>query len=470
MSGTEALMWAVEKDPALRSDFVNVTVLDGTPDPARVRAKVAAAVTAIPRLAQRVVAAPLRIAPPEWVDDPTFDLDYHLRTVRVPAPGDTRALLDLCAQLAEAPFDRSRPLWEFTLVEGLDDGRAALVQKVHHTIIDGVGGLRLSLCVVDLERDAPATAPVVPAAEPGETAAAASPPADPLDRSTPLDVLARAVVDAARGARGLVLDGVTGAADLARRPQQVPGRVRGGLHLAGSVRRQLLAVEPARSQLMAARSVRRHFEVLDVPLEPARVAAKRLGASINDLYVAGIARGLGAYHAAMGAPCTHLVMAMPVNLRGREEVGGNRFAPVRVLVPAAGDGAVGDDAAAHVAAVRDALARTRGEATLAAADALAGLAARFPTSVLVTFTRAQARSLDFATSNLRASPVQLYLAGRAIEATYPFGPRAGTPLNVTLISYAGVMSMGANVDPSAITEPDRFMACLRAAFDDILAA
>ncbi len=95
---------------------------------------------------------PLRIAPPEWRTDPTIDLDYHLRRVALPEPGSMRDLLDVAATLTATPLDRSRPLWEFTLLEGLADGRSALLQRVHHTVTDGVGGLKLSLSLVDFER------------------------------------------------------------------------------------------------------------------------------------------------------------------------------------------------------------------------------------------------------------------------------------------------------------------------------
>ena len=100
-----------------------------------------------------MVGAPLRIVPPEFADDPTLDLEAHVRVVAVPTPGDDRALLDLCGALAEQPLDRARPLWEFTVIDGLTGGRAAMLQKIHHTITDGVGGLKLSLALVDFERD-----------------------------------------------------------------------------------------------------------------------------------------------------------------------------------------------------------------------------------------------------------------------------------------------------------------------------
>src|SRR6478736_2171669 len=152
MTDTEAIMWAVEKDPALRSDFCNLTILDGRPTADRIDATLRRALGAIPRLGQRVVGAPLRLVPPEFSDDPTLDLDAHMRVVAVPPPGDERALLDLCGSLAEQPLDRARPLWEFTLIDGLAGGGAAVLQKVHHAITDGVGALRLSLAFVDFER------------------------------------------------------------------------------------------------------------------------------------------------------------------------------------------------------------------------------------------------------------------------------------------------------------------------------
>src|SRR5258708_10565707 len=171
MSDTEAIMWAVEKDPALRSDFCNLTILEHIPSDERMKHTMARAVAAIPRLGQRVVGAPFRIVPPAFADDPTLDLSAHVRRVALPGDGSDRALLDLCGALAEQPLDRARPLWEFTLIEGLNDGRAALLPKIHHTITDGVGGLRLSLAFVDFEPDPPADQPrPIPPPSPEETA------------------------------------------------------------------------------------------------------------------------------------------------------------------------------------------------------------------------------------------------------------------------------------------------------------
>src|SRR6184192_2610885 len=155
MSDAEALMWTVEKDPALRSSFLQLTLLDSTPDFARFRRRMERAVKVLPRLRQRVVPPPARFAPPEWADDPSFDIDFHVRRLALPPPGTDRQLLDLAALVYEDAFDRARPLWQLSVVEGLEGGRAALLVKMHHTITDGVGGVRLSMQFLDLSPDAP---------------------------------------------------------------------------------------------------------------------------------------------------------------------------------------------------------------------------------------------------------------------------------------------------------------------------
>ncbi len=155
MTDLEALMWNLDKDPHLTSVFANVTVLDCPPDREYLRRKLGRAVQEIPRLRQRVVPAFGRLAPPTWEEDPTFDLDYHLRWTALPGTGDERALMDLATRIHQQPFERGRPLWEFVVVDGLPGGRAAMVQKLHHTVTDGVGGLRLAERFLDLERAPP---------------------------------------------------------------------------------------------------------------------------------------------------------------------------------------------------------------------------------------------------------------------------------------------------------------------------
>src|SRR5688500_2353845 len=166
MSDSEALMWSLEKEPHLQTTFANVTLFDRPVDQEVFKARMARVVRKIPRLRQRVVSSFGRLAPPEWHDEPELDLDFHIRRVALPTPGNDAQLRRLAAALAKTPFDRTRPRWEFVLVDGLSDGRGAMVQKFHHTITDGEGGVRMSAAYVDTVRHPDRPAGSDPDAEP----------------------------------------------------------------------------------------------------------------------------------------------------------------------------------------------------------------------------------------------------------------------------------------------------------------
>jgi len=435
MSDQEAVMWALEEDPVLRSTFANVTFLDAVPDLDRFKDRMRLAVAALPRLRQRVMGSP-GIANPEWVDDPFFDLDFHVRRVAAPAPGDDRAVLDLAALLSLDPFDRSRPLWQFTLVEGLTGDRAAMVQKLHHTITDGEGGIRLSAMFLDLARDA--TEPMTGVPEPVATT---------TDGSSAGDY----VRDMVRRPMGLA----GGAVDALRSSPVETVR---------SVLRQLAVTEPSYSPLWTERSLRRHLDVLSIPLDQAKAASARLGGTVNDLFVCGAAGAAGAYHRAKGAPVEELRMAMPVSTRSEKGAGGNAFTPTRMLVP------VGiEDPQERFAAVREVVGRTKGERAVGLVSSVAGVLAPLPTQVLTRFARQQVGTVDFTTSNVRGAPFELFIAGAKIEGNYPIGPMAGTAFNLTTLSYAGRLDMGCVVDAAAVDDPDLLVSLLRSSYDELLA-
>jgi WS/DGAT/MGAT family acyltransferase len=457
MSDTEAIMWLVEKDPALRSDFCNLTILERPPDEDRVQPVVERALAAIPRLGQRVVGAPLRIATPAFADDPTLDLNAHVRRVRVPGKGTDRDLLDLCGALAEQPLDRARPLWEFTLIEGLADGRAALLQKVHHTITDGVGGLRLSLAFVDFEPDPPADAP--PLVTPSEEEIAGAP-----GPGTPLQATSSAVVDVATRNVALARRVLGDTTRVLTRPQELPARAADVARLATSVRRQVFNTDPARSDVMTERSLARYFETYATSLPAVQAVARKLGGSVNDAYVTALAGALGRYHEHFGSDVTTLRLAMPISTRDRGDDSANRFVPARVVVPIQ----PAHDPPELFERVRDRLAIARNESAIGAAESMAGFLTALPTSLLVALTRAQTRTTDFAATNLRGSPVPLYIAGARVIASYPFGPRAGTALNATVLSYCEELHLGLNIDPAAIADPDMLMIDVDASFEALL--
>ena len=454
MSDVEALMWNLEKDPALASTFANVTILDQAPDPERLRRTMDRAVKLVPRLRQRAVPALGRLAPPEWQDDPNFDLGYHIRHIALPAPADERTLFDLAATLASAPLDRTRPLWDFTIIDGLDGGRAALFQKLHHTITDGEGGVRMSAEFIDFSRDGQARPEVVEVDDDDEP-----------EPANLLNTVVQTVTHNVRRQLGVARRAVKNAADLARHPDKLPGVGSEVVGAAQSLIRQAAVTDHARSPLWTERSLRRRFEVLRIPLDDTKRAAKVLGGSVNDLFVAGAAAAAGAYHRAKGAEVEELRISMPVSTRTDRSMGGNAFTPARLTVPVAGKGAID-----QFEAIRDRLTATKHERALEFADALAGVINVLPTSMLVRLARQQVETVDFATSNVRGAPFDLFIAGAKILANYPMGPTGGTAFNVTVLSSGGSLDIGVNIDSAAVDDPELLRRCLEDAYAELLSA
>ena len=453
MSDLEALLWNVDKDPFLSSNFGSVTLLDGVPDLGRFRRRMLRAVQRVDRLHQRVVPAFGRLAPPEWRDDPEFDIDRHVRHLAIPKPGTDRQLFDLATMFVQDPLDRTRPLWEFVLVDGLKGGRAALIQKMHHTITDGEGGIRLSEQFIDIARDVPDIDEV--------TLADAEPPL----HGSLLDSAADTVGHGVRRAVGIIERGIGVFGESVRHPDQIGTRGLDAFAAGQSLLRQLSVNDSHHSPLWTAPSLGRRLEVLDVDFEDARRAAKVLGGSLNDLFVTAAAGGAGAYHRALGADVEEMRIAMPVSTRNDASAGGNQFVPTRVLVP------TGDiDPVTRFERIHEVLGQTKQERSIGLMGAFAGVANLLPTSALVRIARQQAETVDFTTSNVRAAPFELYIAGARIEATYPIGPLAGTGFNLTLMSYAGTLNVGLHADTGMVSDTALLRDLVAEGFADVIAA
>jgi len=457
MSDEDALMWNIEKDPVLRSTIVAVAVFDGVPDWERLRRRVERTTCFIPRLRQRVVSPPFRIAPPRWMAEPQFDLDFHLRRVRLPGSGTTRALLDMVQPIATSSFDRARPLWEFTLFEGLDgpDGeRAAMAMKVHHSVTDGVGGMELLAHFVDLVSDAPE--------RPDHEIPAAIAPEDAdmlgLTRQS-VGHTCRRVTGIARRAPGTVGRATCRAI---RDPFGATSEV---VRTTRSVARTLAPATAPMSPIMVGRGLTRRLAVLDVALDEMRRVAKATNASLNDVFVAAVLGGVRHYHERHGAEPQQLRMTLPINLRqGDDDAGGNRFAPARFPVPAAIE-----DPRDRIAAVGELVREWRAEPALQMTSMLAGILNRLPTATTTALFGGMLRCCDFVTSNIPGAPVPVYFAGARVERMYAFAPPAGAAFNVALISHCDTCCVGIVVDTTAVPDPDVLIGCIHAGFDEVLA-
>ena len=449
MSDNEALMWNLEKDPAFASHFASITLLDRPPSLDRLRARLAHAVVTVPRLRQHVVANVGRLSPPMWVDDPEFDLDHHVWRIAVPAPGTEAELFDLAVRLLIEPFERSRPLWQFVIIEGLADGRAALFQKMHHTITDGEGGVRLAEQFVDLER------------EPNEP--------EPAVLPVP-EVEPERFVDAAREVVGHNTRRVTG---VARRMVQsvVTNPVGTALGVSQAVREVDRSLRPSHAEgesvgspIWQPRSLKRWFGSIRVPFDDVKRAGKALGGTVNDVFVAGALAGAAAYHHERGVHPDKLRVAMPVSTRRGGTVGGNAFAITTT------DLAAPSDPLAAFAVVHEGLATVKGGGSTDLLGSLAMVINLLPTSVLTSFAKDAASAVDFTVSNVRGAPVELYIAGARCDAVLPMGPISGTAFNLSTLSYAGSLDMGLVVDAGAIDDPQGLRDHLADAYDRLVDA
>jgi WS/DGAT/MGAT family acyltransferase len=388
------------------------------------------------------------VAPPQWVPDANFDLNYHLRFIKAPGQGTMRDLLDLAAPLAMQGFDRARPLWEFTVIEGLADGKAAMIQKVHHSVTDGVGGIKLALMLLDAERDpAPDTRPLGPIEAP--------------ESVTPLSLLREGLDHERRRQMGIARRALGTAATVIR---DIPTAARATAETVSSLGRLLAPAFDPLSPIMAARSLSVRFDIITAPLGETKAAAKTVGGTLNDAFVAAVAGGLARYHERLGAPVEALRMTMPINIRtgDGEVLAGNQFVPARFPVPM-----TITDPAQRMQAVKGLVGEARSEPGLALTEPVAGVLNRLPVSVTTQLFGGMLKGIDFVTSNVPGAPFPVFLAGGRLESNFAFGPLSGAAANITLLSYLDDLQVGVNTDPAAVTEPDLFLECLQEGFEEI---
>jgi len=452
MSPNDALMWSIEKDPLLRSTIIMVMVLESAPDRARFTRRMDKVSRNIPRLRQRVIGHPFSIAPPRWEIDPNFDLHYHMRWMRATGDGTLREVFDIAEPIAMQGFDRARPLWEFTIVDGLADGGAALIGKVHHSITDGVGGVKLQMEMLDLEPEPLDDDDLMPAAP------------HPRRLTEP-----QRWVDAIgwEGRNGLTAmrEGVQLATDSASRLLSDPvGLVDDALRLSGSVAKTLsLALEPM-SPIMRERSLSVRYDTIDVDLARMKLASKLVSGKLNDAFLAAVAGGLARYHEAHGHRVPALRMTMPINIRTERTaaLAGNQFAPARFAVPLDIDDPIG-----RMNAMRELVEANRAEPALGLTSGLASVLNRLPATATTALFGAMLKGIDFVTSNVPGPPVPVYVAGARMVRQIAFGPMTGSSTNITLLSYEGELNIGITSDPAAIPDPERFVECLTEGFDEV---
>jgi len=447
MGASDAFSWHVERDPVLRPSIVLVAWLDRAPEWNALVARVDRASRLIPSLRQRVIESPLPVVAPRWTYDPHFDLDWHVHRVRAPEPRTRDAVLQFARQSAMDAFARARPLWELTLMEGLEDGGAALIVKVHHSLSDGVSGVRMLALVADPKRKPRSLGALPPA-----------PPDEPMDQLT---LVAGTVGRAAEQLTRLAWQPTAAIPALARAARDPVGFARGAVAMAQSVYRTAGPSSGALSPLMRDRATTRHLATLEVALDDLKAAAKATGGTVNDAYLAVITGGLRRYHERHDTSAGSLRAVVPVSLRALDDTGwGNKITLLRLTLP------VGEpDPGERMRALHRITQAARGEPSLPLTGVIAGALNLLP----VGYVGGILKHVDFLASNVTGPPARVYLAGGKVTGLCAFGPTIGASLNATLLSYAGTCHIGINIDSAAVPDPDVLLACLRESLTEVTA-
>ncbi len=458
IQGLDGAFLAFES-PTTHLHIAGVQVLDpgdmptGTGFP-RIRDAVAERVHLVEPFRQRVVEVPFGLHHPLLVDDPDFDVDYHVRRVSLPRPGGPAELAALVGDLVGRPLDRRRPLWEFHVVEGLEHGHIAMVTKVHHAIIDGVSGAELMAHFFDLSKDAD---PIVAPAEEW------SPEPVPGD------------VDQVRNAlSGLPTQGELVARTARRTVQSIRRLTSWNRSVVGTLPPS--PFEAPRTSINRSISPHRRVAFTEVPLAEVKRVKDVLGGTVNDVALAMVAGALRDFFAQRDEELESSLVAMvPVSVRPDDErdVLGNRVSAMLVSL------ATGvEDPAARLGLISDGAVWAKEQEQTVGSEVFSSwaqaIAPMFATraSKLVSNLRAFDHLppvFNTIVSNIPGPDFPLHLAGCRLVAMYPFGPIIeGVGVNVTAFSYLGTMYFGVNACWDLVPDVTVLATGLRDALDALL--
>ena len=393
----------------------------------------------IPRYRQRVRAVPLELGRPVWVDDPHFDIHYHVRRTALPAPGGDEEFDALMGRLMSQPLDRNRPLWEAWLVEGLADGRWALVLKVHHCMVDGIAGVRLLEVLLDIS-------PVTPVAEPQPW----SPEPEPGGIALVLDAWAGLTADAITSTRRLTEAVVNPQSGLATATSTARGLAR---YARGLVAWPQLSIEGTIGP-------HRAWTHADSSLADVKAVGQAFGGTVNDVVLAAVTGGFRRLLETRGDdPTTATVRSLvPVSTRGTDEQGvpDNRVSAILYDLP------VGiADPVDRLTEVKAGMADRKGSHMAEAGEAVTTIGDLAPPMLVGTISRAASRmmrhipqrAIGTVTTNVPGPQLPLYCLGREMLEYRPFVPIAqGVRVGVAILSYNGRLFFGVTGD--ATTAPD----------------
>ena len=428
----------------------SVSIFEG-PAPRReeLRAAVLDKLPLVPRYRQLVRFVPFGAGRPVWVDDPHFNIDYHVRRTALPEPGGERELRDLVGRVMSQQLDRHKPLWEMWVAEGLGEGRWALISKVHHCMVDGIAGTDLLTVMFE---DSPQAPP------------STSAPEQWLPRPAPggAELFARAM------ALGVVsLYEVT-------RPLLAPGHVlrRGQDMVLGLLRMRGILLPPTRSSLNGPVGPHRRWSWARAQLSEVAEVRRALGGTVNDVVLACIAGGFRELLISRGDSVDQAVRTLvPVSVRSPGERGeyNNRVSAIFAELPVAID-----DPARRLGSIRAQMADLKESREAVAGEVLTSLAGFAPPLLLALGERLGARvpqhNINTVTTNVPGPQYPLFATGRRMLETFPYVPLGGhVRVGVAIFSYNGSLTFGVTGDYDSAPDLDVLCRGIEQALAELLA-
>lgn len=431
-----------------------VTVFEGpAPTHGEIVAHIRSRLHLVPRYRQKLAIPPMESGRPIWVDDSGFELEYHLRHAALPAPGSEEQLRMLAARMHSQPLDRAKPLWEICLVEGLQDGRFALVSKTHHALVDGVAGVDLVTVLFDL----------TPQSQPAQDAAPWSPQPEP----TPAQMAMRGVSGLARTPLKLA-EKAFGAA---RHPQDALQTTLDAAEGLGEIAWAALNPAPV-TPFNVEIGPHRRLSVVRCELDDFKRIKTVFGGTVNDVLLSVVAGALRRLLRSRGVRTEGLELRalVPVSIRAEHERGtlGNRIVAMRAPLPL-----YLSDPVARLRLVKQSMDGLKMSKQAMGASVLARMEQFAPPTLLAQATRLNfsTRLFNLLVTNVPGPQFPLYLLGRRLEDLFPvaFLPRDHA-LAVAIMSYDGGVDFGLLGDYDAMADLEVLADAIRDSVDELLDA
>ena len=423
--------------------IASVGIFEGPQPPfANIMAMIESKLALVPRYRRVVRHVPLELGRPVWVDDPHFNIEYHLRHTALPAPGGEAELRKLVGRVMSQALDRAKPLWEIWVVQGLEDGHWAILAKTHHAMVDGVSGTDLLALIMDLSPDPVTPLPIEWLPEPAPSGLRLASQASIELLSSPYEQ-----VQAVRSAAAV--------------PRQAVGQLREVLKglsaMTGLVRR------PPASSLNGPIGPHIRYAWASTTVADIKAIRKGLGGTFNDVVLAAITNGFRELLLARGESVDRVVRSLvPVSVRPRDDRG-----------RAVGDGTLQNkvsamfaelpvsiaDPAERLGAVSSQMAGLKESKQAVAGEALTSMSGFAPPMLLALGTRLSShlpqRNVNTVTTNVPGPQLRLYVCGRRMLKAFPYVPLAGqVRIGIAIFSYDGEVNFGVTGDYDTTADVD----------------